>query len=48
MHALISQPDLIDAAVLYAPVHASERYNFDRWRREDLTTQEITGFTERL
>lgn len=37
MHSLIAKSDLIDAAVLYAPVHATERYNFDRRRVEDLT-----------
>lgn len=41
MHALIAKPGLIDAAVLYAPVHASEWYNFDRWRREDLSPNEL-------
>jgi dipeptidyl aminopeptidase/acylaminoacyl peptidase len=31
---LTGQPDLVDAAVLYAPVHADMWENFSRWRRE--------------
>lgn len=30
---IVSQPDLIDAAVLYAPVSSNFRDNFDRWTR---------------
>lgn len=30
MHALIARPDLIDAAVLLAPIHSHEFYNFER------------------
>lgn len=31
---LTALPDLVDAAVLYAPVHADVWENFSRWRRE--------------
>lgn len=31
---LTGRPDLVDAAVLYAPVHADMWENFSRWRRE--------------
>jgi len=41
MHSILARPDLIDAAVLYAPVHTRERENFDRWRREDLSSNEL-------
>lgn len=30
MHAMLARPDLIDAGVLFAPIHSHERYNFDR------------------
>jgi hypothetical protein len=48
MHGLIARPDLIDAAVLYAPVHASERYNFDRRRSDDLNTSQRQERQERI
>ena len=41
MHALLARPDLVDAAVLYAPVHTRERENFERWRKADLSIQEL-------
>ncbi len=31
---LVTRPDLIDAAVLYAPVNSDAWKNFDRWNRE--------------
>ena len=31
MYGLVAQPNLIDAAVLYAPVHSQEFYNYQRW-----------------
>lgn len=34
MAILTGKPDLVDAAVLYAPVHADVYENFTRWRRE--------------
>jgi dipeptidyl aminopeptidase/acylaminoacyl peptidase len=33
MAVLTGKPDLVDAAVLYAPVHADVWENFNRWRR---------------
>lgn len=36
MYALVTHPDLIDAAVLYAPVHSNEYYNFNRWLKTRL------------
>jgi pimeloyl-ACP methyl ester carboxylesterase len=40
LHALIAQPDLIDAALLYAPVHSTEWFNFNRWREDSLSEEE--------
>jgi len=34
LNILTAYPDLIDAAVLYAPVHSDAYENFNRWRRE--------------
>ena len=48
MHALIAQPDLIKAAVLYAPVHSTEWYNFNRRRASDLSQAERQKRTEQL
>ncbi len=31
MYALVAASNLIDAAVLYAPVHSNEYYNYERW-----------------
>ena len=33
MKAVLARPDLINAAVLYAPVSSNERENFDKWTR---------------
>ncbi len=41
MFALVAAPELIDAAILYAPVHSQEWYNFERWRRNSLTNTEL-------
>ena len=41
MYGLVSQPDLIDAAVLYAPVHSNEYYNFQRWTKARFSSTEI-------
>ncbi|MSR87518.1 alpha/beta fold hydrolase [Candidatus Peribacteria bacterium] len=46
---LTARPDLVFAAVLYAPVHADVWENFNRWRREredDDRTEEISGTKE--
>lgn len=46
---LTAHPDLVDAAVLYAPVNADVWENFNRWRRErdaDDKTEEINGMRE--
>ena len=34
MSVLTGYPDVVDAAVLYAPVHADMWENFNRWRRK--------------
>ncbi|MCB9808460.1 alpha/beta fold hydrolase [Candidatus Peribacteria bacterium] len=34
LNALVSHPEMINAAVLYAPVSGDAYKNFDRWRRE--------------
>lgn len=34
LNILTAYPDLVDAAVLYAPVHSDAYENFNRWRRE--------------
>ena len=48
MHAMLAQPELIDAAVMYAPVHIRERENFNRWRREDLSSYELELLQSRI
>lgn len=35
LHILAEHPELIDAAVLYAPVNADAWANFERWRMDD-------------
>ncbi len=42
MYSLVAHPDLIDAAVLYAPVHSNEYYNFHRWMKNRLSQIEYT------
>jgi len=34
-HVIVAHPDLIDAAILYAPISSHAWNNFDRWRREE-------------
>ncbi len=36
MYSLVAKPWLVDAAVLYAPVHSHEFYNFNRWLKNRL------------
>ncbi len=48
MHAILAQPGLVDAAVMYAPVHVREKENFNRWRREDLSRSELQELTNRI
>jgi dipeptidyl aminopeptidase/acylaminoacyl peptidase len=36
MYSLVAQSWLVDAAVLYAPVHSHEFYNFNRWLKNRL------------
>lgn len=36
MYSLVAKPWLVDAAILYAPVHSHEFYNFNRWLKERL------------
>jgi dipeptidyl aminopeptidase/acylaminoacyl peptidase len=48
MHASIAKPDLIDAMILYAPVHSNEFFNFQRWRYQWLTDQEREELTKQL
>lgn len=48
MYALVTHPELIDAAVLYAPVHSNEFYNFNRWLKQRLDTSWYTQLQDRL
>lgn len=48
MHAMIAQPELIDAAILYAPVHSNEYYNFHRWRGDDLSDEERQARSDQI
>lgn len=41
MNALISRPDLFDAAVLLAPVSSDYQKNFLRWRKDSLDDEEL-------
>jgi uncharacterized protein len=43
MYSLVTHPDLIDAAVLYAPVHSNEYYNFQKWMRPRLSKTEYSN-----
>ncbi len=40
MYSLVAHPDLVDAAVLYAPVHSNEYYNFHKWMKTRLSKAE--------
>ena len=48
MRSLLARPDLIDAAVLYAPVHSQAYDNFYRWRADDMSEEELQSWNERL
>ncbi len=48
MYALVAHPDLVDAAVLYAPVHSNEYYNFQKWTRPRLSTAEYRSLEEKI
>jgi dipeptidyl aminopeptidase/acylaminoacyl peptidase len=48
MYALVAYPWLVDAAVLYAPVHSNEYYNFNRWLRQRLDGAWYNDLQERL
>lgn len=48
MFALVAAPELINAAILYAPVHSQEWYNFERWRRNSLSSWELQELTSLL
>lgn len=48
MYALVAHPDLIDAAVLYAPVHMNEYYNFERWMKPRLSKMEYTNLEKEI
>lgn len=48
MHSILAKPGLIDAAILYAPVHTRERENFERWRREDLSQSQLNILASKI
>ncbi|MBP9812073.1 alpha/beta fold hydrolase, partial [Candidatus Gracilibacteria bacterium] len=48
MYALVAHPDLIDAAVLYAPVHMNEMYNFERWMKPRLSKDEYANLEKEI
>jgi dipeptidyl aminopeptidase/acylaminoacyl peptidase len=48
MYSLVTHPDLIDAAVLYAPVHMNEYYNFQRWMKPRLSKVEYDTLENEL
>jgi pimeloyl-ACP methyl ester carboxylesterase len=48
MYSLVTHPDLVDAAVLYAPVHMNEYYNFNRWMKPRLSKDEYTYLRKEL
>jgi uncharacterized protein len=41
IYALTSAPELIDAAILYAPVHINEYYNFQKWGKTRLNNEQF-------
>ena len=45
MYGLVAAPELIDAAILYAPVHSQEWYNYKRWREDSLSNEEKEALT---
>lgn len=48
MYGLVARPDMIDAAVLYAPVHSQEYYNFNRWMINRLSSAQYQALQDRL
>ena len=48
MYSLVTHPDLVDAAVLYAPVHMNEYYNFERWMKPRLSKAEYTNLEKEI
>lgn len=48
MYSLVTHPDLIDAAVLYAPVHMNEYYNFEKWMKPRLTKNEYANLEKEI
>lgn len=48
MYSLVTHPELIDAAVLYAPVHSNEFYNFNRWLKQRLDAEWYAQLQERV
>lgn len=46
LNVMVIDPSLVKAVVLFAPVNALARYNFDRWvrRREDLANQIVEAY----
>ncbi|NDK09188.1 alpha/beta fold hydrolase [Candidatus Gracilibacteria bacterium] len=45
MYSLVAAPELIDAAILYAPVHSNEYYNYQRWSSSRLNSREKEKLT---
>lgn len=41
MYSLVAASELIDAAVLYAPVHSNEFYNYQRWGKNRLNSSQV-------
>lgn len=48
MYSLVTHPELIDAGVLYAPVHMNEYYNFQRWMRPRLSKAEYANLEKEI
>lgn len=47
MYSLVAASDLIDAAVLYTPVHSNEYYNFQRWGKNRFNSQQLDELSQR-
>jgi len=47
MYSLVSEPNLIWAAVLYAPVHSNEYYNFLKWWKNRLNSEQLEELSQR-
>jgi len=48
MYGLVAHPQMIQAAVLYAPVHSNEYYNFNRWMINRLSSAEYNALQDKL